>query len=155
MEREILLLGNPQLYEVSEEVRREELETLMPVFEDLFDCIRGIRRDYGFGRAIAAPQIGILRRFAVCMMQSKEVVELINPTILEASGEDVMKEGCLSCPNKFMPVKRATTVKIRYQDRNGKWIERTFEGFDARVCQHEMDHLDGVLFYDKAVHQDE
>ena len=55
MEREILLLGNPALYEISEEVKEEELELLRPVFEDMFDCIRGIRRDYGFGRAIAAP----------------------------------------------------------------------------------------------------
>ena len=50
MEREILLLGNPKLYEVSEIVKREELEDLRPVFDDMFDCIRGIRRDYGFGR---------------------------------------------------------------------------------------------------------
>ena len=55
MEREILLLGDPRLYQVSQEVRQEELEHLRPMFEDLFDCIRGIRRDYGFGRAIAAP----------------------------------------------------------------------------------------------------
>ena len=59
MEREILLLGNPQLYETSEDVKKEELEDLRPVFEDMFDCIKGIRRDYGFGRAIAAPQIGL------------------------------------------------------------------------------------------------
>ena len=58
MEREILLIGDPRLYEISEEVREEELDALWPVFEDLFDCIRGIRRDFGFGRAIAAPQIG-------------------------------------------------------------------------------------------------
>ncbi len=53
MEREILLLGDPGLYEISEEVRQEELESLGPVFTDMFDCIKGIRRDYGFGRAIA------------------------------------------------------------------------------------------------------
>ena len=60
MEREILLLGNPRLYEISEDVKREELEMLKPVVADMFDCIRGIRRDYGFGRAIAAPQIGVV-----------------------------------------------------------------------------------------------
>lgn len=70
MEREILLLGNPQLYEVSEEVKREELESLRPVFTDMFDCIRGIRRDYGFGRAIAAPQIGIQKRL-ICMLTDR------------------------------------------------------------------------------------
>lgn len=106
------------------------------------------------GVGLAAPQIGILRRFAVCLMHSQEVVELINPVILEASGEEIMKEGCLSCPNKYLPVKRAASVLIRYQDRSGNVIERRFEGFDARVCQHEMDHLDGVLFYDKAEHNE-
>ena len=77
MERDILLLGNPRLYEISEEVKREELEELRSVFTDMFDCIRGIRRDYGFGRAIAAPQIGVQKRLicnfdrsALCHYQS-------------------------------------------------------------------------------------
>ena len=77
MERDILLLGNPRLYEISEEVKREELEELRSVFTDMFDCIRGIRRDYGFGRAIAAPQIGVQKaadlyfdRSALCHYQS-------------------------------------------------------------------------------------
>ena len=67
MERKILLLGNPDLYKVSGEVKKEELEELRPVFEDMLDCIRGIRRDYGFGRAIAAPQIGVHKRL-ICIL---------------------------------------------------------------------------------------
>ena len=74
MEREILLLGNPRLYEVSVDVKREELETLRPVFTDMFDCIRGIRRDYGFGRAIAAPQIGVMKRL-ICILTDKPYVD--------------------------------------------------------------------------------
>ena len=85
MEREILLLGNPKLYEVSEEVKREELEDLRPVFEDMFDCIKGIRRDYGFGRAIAAPQIGVKKRL-ICILTDKPYV-IINPT-LEFVGDE-------------------------------------------------------------------
>lgn len=77
MERPILLLGDPQLYEISEEVTREELEELRPVFTDMFDCIKGIRRDFGFGRAIAAPQIGIKKRL-ICMLTDKPYV-IINP----------------------------------------------------------------------------
>ena len=73
MEREILLLGNPKLYEVSEEIRREELDELCSVFTDMFDCIRGIRRDYGFGRAIAAPQIGVQKRL-ICILTDKPYV---------------------------------------------------------------------------------
>ena len=68
MERQILLLGDPKLYEVSEQVKREELEGLRPVVTDMFDCIKGIRRDYGFGRAIAAPQIGVMKRL-ICPLK--------------------------------------------------------------------------------------
>ena len=88
MEREILLLGNPQLYETSEDVKKEELEDLRPVFEDMFDCIKGIRRDYGFGRAIAAPQIGIKKRL-ICILTDKPYV-IINPT-LEFIGDEMME----------------------------------------------------------------
>ena len=84
MKREILLLGNPELYEVSQEVKREELEQLRPVFKDMFDCIRGIQEDYGFGRAIAAPQIGIKKRL-ICILTDKPYV-IINPH-LEFIGE--------------------------------------------------------------------
>ncbi len=77
MEREILLLGNPQLYEISEEIRKEDLDDLKPVFEDKFDCIKGIRRDYGFGCAIAAPQIGVKKRL-ICILTDKPYV-IINP----------------------------------------------------------------------------
>ena len=79
MEREILLLGDPRLYEAAEEIKQEELDDLRPVFTDMFDCIRGIRRDYGFGRAIAAPQIGVRKRL-ICMLTDKPYV-IINPTL--------------------------------------------------------------------------
>ena len=143
--RDIVKDGDSTLRKPCREVTSFD-EKLGRILDDMLETM--IAAD---GVGLAAPQIGIARRYAVCLMSSKEVVELVNPTILEASGEEVMKEGCLSCPNKYLPVKRATDVLIRYQNRAGEWIERRFEGFDARVCQHEMDHLDGVLFYDKAV----
>ena len=107
------------------------------------------------GVGLAAPQIGILRRYAVCQMVSGEIVELINPVVLEASGEVTDYEGCLSCPKRYEQVTRPQRVVIAYRDRNGNAITRTFEDFNARVCCHEMDHLDGVLFYDKAVKGDD
>lgn len=142
--RDIVKDGDATLRKTCREVTAFD-EKLGRILDDMLETM--LAAD---GVGLAAPQIGIARRYAVCLMTSKEVVELINPTIIEASGEDVMKEGCLSCPNKYLPVKRATDVLIRYQNRSGEWIERRFQGFDARVCQHEMDHLDGVLFYDKA-----
>ena len=79
MERDILLLGDPRLYEISEEIKREELDGLRPVIADLFDCIKGIRRDYGFGRAIAAPQIGVKKRL-ICILTDRPYV-IINPKL--------------------------------------------------------------------------
>ncbi|MBQ4444585.1 MAG: peptide deformylase [Clostridia bacterium] len=143
--RDIVKDGDSTLRRTCREVTTFD-EKLGRILDDMLETM--VAAD---GVGLAAPQVGIARRYAVCLMSSKEVVELINPTILEASGEEIMKEGCLSCPNKYLPVKRAAKVLIRYQNRQGEWIERRFEGFDARVCQHEMDHLDGILFYDKAV----
>lgn len=146
--RDIVKDGDATLRKTSREVTVFDAK-LGRILDDMLETMI-----HAEGVGLAAPQIGILRRYAVCLMHDQEVVELINPVILEASGEETMREGCLSCPNKYLPVKRASDVLIRYQDRTGKVIERRFEGFDARVCQHEMDHLDGVLFYDKAEHDD-
>lgn len=98
MDRKILLLGDPRLYEVSEEVRREELESLKPVFEDMFDCIKGIRQDYGFGRAIAAPQIGVKKRL-ICILTDRPYV-IMNPS-LEFMRDEKMElmDDCISFPN--------------------------------------------------------
>ena len=117
MEREILLLGNPALYEISEEVKEEELELLRPVFEDMFDCIRGIRRDYGFGRAIAAPQIGIKKRL-ICMLTDQPRV-IINPT-LEPVGDELMElwDDCMSFPKLLVRVRRCRRCILRYRDEN-------------------------------------
>ena len=117
MEREILLIGDPRLYEISKEVTREELEELRPVFEDLFDCIRGIRRDYGFGRAIAAPQIGVPKRL-ICMLTDKPYV-IINPT-LEFVGDERMElmDDCMSFPNLLVKVQRYRHCILRYLDEH-------------------------------------
>ena len=88
MERKILLLGDQKLYEISSKVDREELEELRPVFEDMFDCIKGIRRDYGFGRAIAAPQIGVMKRL-ICILTDKPYV-IINPEF-EFVGDEMIE----------------------------------------------------------------
>lgn len=83
-----MLLGDPKLYEISEKVPRDELEEFRPIFTDMFDCIKGIRRDYGFGRAIAAPQIGVMKRL-ICILTDKPYV-IINPE-LEFFGDEMME----------------------------------------------------------------
>ena len=150
MEREILLLGDPRLYAVSEEVTREELEAMRPVFTDLFDCILGIRRDYGFGRAIAAPQIGVQKR-VICMLTDKPYV-IINP-ILEFVGDEMMEvlDDCMSFPNLLVRVMRHRRCILRYRDEY--WTEQEMALADdmAELIQHEYDHLDGILATMRAI----
>jgi peptide deformylase len=150
MEREILLIGDPRLYEMSEEVTREELEDLRPVFEDLFDCIRGIRRDFGFGRAIAAPQIGVQKRL-ICMLTDKPYV-IINPT-LEFVGEEMMElmDDCMSFPNLLVKVRRYRHCILRYRDEHWQPQEKRMDDDMAELIQHEYDHLDGILATMRAV----
>ena len=150
MEREILLLGNPKLYEVSEEVKQEELEELRPVFEDMFDCIKGIRRDYGFGRAIAAPQIGVQKRL-ICMLTDRPYV-IINPT-LEFVGDEMMElmDDCMSFPKLLVRVQRYRHCILRYLDENWEPQEKQMDDDMSELIQHEYDHLDGILATMRAI----
>ncbi len=150
MEREILLLGDPRLYEISEEVKKEELELLKPVFTDMFDCIEGIRRNYGFGRAIAAPQIGVKKRL-ICILTDRPYV-IINPS-LEFIGEEMMElmDDCMSFPNLLVRVRRYRHCILHYCDES--WQEQTMSMDDdmAELIQHEYDHLDGILATMRAI----
>ena len=150
MEHEILLLGDPRLYEIAEEVKKEELESLKPVFTDMFDCIKAIRRDYGFGRAIAAPQIGVRKRL-ICILTDRPYV-IINPA-LEFLGDDTMElmDDCMSFPNLLVRVRRYRHCILRYRDEN--WLEQRMRMDDemAELIQHEYDHLDGILATMRAI----
>lgn len=150
MEREILLLGDPRLYEVCEEVRFEELEALRPVFEDMFDCIRAIRRELGFGRAIAAPQIGVQKRL-ICMLTDKPYV-ILNPT-LEFVGDEMMElmDDCMSFPKLLVRVRRCRHCILRYRDENWQAQEKRMDDDMAELIQHEYDHLDGILATMRAI----
>ncbi len=150
MERKILLLGDPRLYQVSEEVKKEELEDLRSVYEDMFDCIKGIRRDYGFGRAIAAPQIGVRKRM-ICILTDKPYV-IINPS-LEFLGEEKMElmDDCMSFPGLLVRVCRYRHCILRYRDENWEMQEMKMNDDMAELIQHEYDHLDGILATMRAV----
>jgi peptide deformylase len=101
------------------------------------------------GVGLAAPQIGILRRF--CVVDTGDgLIELINPVIIEKSGCQIGGEGCLSVPDRCEEVKRPLKVKVRAQDRNGNNIIVEGEGLKARAFCHEIDHLDGILYIDRA-----
>ena len=102
------------------------------------------------GCGLAAPQVGILRRIVVVDV-GDGLVQLINPEIIEAEGEEVDVEGCLSVPNKRGTVKRPTRIKVRALDAKARPIEFTAEGFFARAICHELDHLDGIIYVDKMI----
>ena len=97
------------------------------------------------GVGLAAPQVGILRR-VVIVDTGEEILELVNPTMLEIDGEQVGTEGCLSVPGKYGIVKRPYYAKVRAQDRDGNWYEVEGEELIARCFCHELDHLDGIIY---------
>lgn len=101
------------------------------------------------GQGLAAPQIGVLERIVIIAPGGSKAIPLINPEIVEATGEQIGQEGCLSIPGLYGDVKRAKRVVVRAYDRNGRGVEYEMEGLPARVIQHEVDHLDGILFIDK------
>jgi peptide deformylase len=149
--REILLLGNPRLYQASEPIRAQELESLPAVMGDLHDTLMDFRRRHGAGRAIAAPQIGVRRRLLYMCLNEKSTV-FINPR-LEDRSETMMTvwDDCMSFPDLLVKVRRHQACRIRYRDLD--WQERVLdlEGDLSELLQHEYDHLDGVLAVSRAV----
>jgi len=97
------------------------------------------------GVGLAAPQVGILRR-VVLVDTGEEILELVNPTLVETDGEQEGPEGCLSVPGKYGLVKRPYYAKVRAQDRDGQWYEAEGEELIARCFCHELDHLDGIIY---------
>ncbi|NMA92572.1 MAG: peptide deformylase [Firmicutes bacterium] len=120
-----------------------------PVLNLLQDMTETMYHAPGVG--LAAPQIGISRRLVVIDPGEEQLLQLINPCILEKKGEIIDLEGCLSLPGLTGEVPRAEWVAVEYLDPRGKKVRLQAEGLMARILQHEIDHLEGVLFIDKAL----
>lgn len=135
----------------AEELRKtcKPVEKISPKLIRLLDDMRETLKASG-GVGLAAPQVGILRR-VVLVDNGTEVLELINPEIIETSGEQKDYEGCLSVPNRWGITRRPAYVKVRAMNRHGKYYEADGTGITARCFCHEIDHLNGILFTDKAV----
>lgn len=102
------------------------------------------------GAGLAAPQVGVLRRACVVMdEETEEYIELLNPEIITRSGEQTGPEGCLSVPGKWGLVTRPNYVRVKAQDRDGRWFEIEGEGLMARCFCHELEHLDGHLYTER------
>jgi peptide deformylase len=121
-------------------------ENLWALLDDMKDTVK---KEQGAG--LAAPQVGVLRRVVVVDVE-KGYFEFINPVIVSQKGEQTGWEGCLSVRGKSGIVSRPMKVKLAYQDRNGEKYLLQAKGFFARAICHELDHLDGILYIDKATH---
>ena len=119
-------------------------EKLATLLDDMKETVR--KED---GAGLAAPQVGILRR-AVVIDVKEGFYEMVNPVIVEAKGEQCGYEGCLSVRGKRGVVSRPLVVKVEYADRTGKRKKLVARGFFARAVCHELDHLDGILYTDRA-----
>lgn len=146
----VLQLGNPLLYEKSERVKQSELETLRPVFQDLHDIILEFRAKYNAGRAIAAPQIGVMKRVICWNVETPKV--LINPEINFLSEALIeLWDDCMSFPNLLVRLKRHKSCSITFLDEN--WHKQTWhlKGDLSELFQHEFDHLEGILATQRAI----
>ena len=124
-----------------EEVTPEIRQTIADMTETMYDEV---------GIGLAAPQVGIpLRLIVVADEEGRGVQAVLNPAIVEQGGETTGEEGCLSIPGVFAPVVRSSWVKVEARDVNGQPMAINARGLRARVLQHEIDHLDGVLFIDR------
>ena len=140
--RKILTDAEPALHKVCKKVENFDSK-LFKLLDDMRDTLI----ESG-GVGLAAPQVGILRRVVLVDvgMEDNEIIELINPTMVETDGEQYGPEGCLSVPGKYGLVKRPMYAKVRAQDRNGDWFEAEGEELIARCFCHELDHLDGIIY---------
>ena len=137
--RKILTDKDPALHKVCKpvEVFDKKLHKLLDDMAETLEEAQGV--------GLAAPQIGILRR-VVIVDTGEEILELVNPTMLETDGEQIGPEGCLSVPGKYGLVKRPYYAKVRAQDRYGEWYEVEGEELIGRCFCHELDHLDGIVY---------
>ena len=146
-----------QIRKVGDEALRKTcrpVDTITPrVLTLLDDMVETMRAANGVG--LAAPQVGILRRIVVIEVEPGEVIELINPKIIAYSGEQDGQEGCLSVPGRWGMVKRPMHVTVRAMNRKGEEVEITGHDLLARCFCHELDHLDGALYIDKAYEMDD
>lgn len=148
--REILLLGNPELHRVSTGVERHELGAVQCIIRDLFDTMAQFQERHGWGRAIAAPQIGEHRRI-VCMYVDREIA-MINPVLSDHSQERItVWEDCMSFPDLLVRLSNPRACRLTYRDETWREHEVELSEDYAELLQHEVDHLDGVLAVQRAI----
>jgi peptide deformylase len=151
--REILQLGNPDLFKKSVRVGDVHSTEIKGIVADLSDTLAAFRGATGYGRGIAAPQIGILKRVIFIRMQPVGFASpLINPEIVWASdGQFELWDDCFSFPDLMVRVSRAVQIRVDYQDERALKQTLEAEGDFSELLQHEIDHLDGILAVQRAI----
>lgn len=148
--KDILLLGNPKLYESCTPIKKGELKEIKDVVADLHDTLMEFRKKYNTGRAIAAPQIGVMKKLVY--MHIKSAVVFINPVLDDFSRKTIqLWDDCMSFPNILVKVKRFENCRITFRDL--KWKEHSIilEEDLSELLQHEVDHLNGILAIQRAI----
>lgn len=139
------------IVKVPAEVLRKKAEEVTKLGREtqglISDMIRCMTQANGIG--LAAPQLGVLKRVIIVATPDMKPIPLINPKIVSAEGSQIGQEGCLSIPGLYGDVERSAFVEVEAYDRNGRPALYEMEGLMARVLQHEVDHLEGILFLDK------
>lgn len=151
--KEILLLGNPLLWQQSERADKATSPETSQLIRDLSDTLAGFRETTGYGRGISAPQIGALRRVIFIRMQPAGFCgALINPEIVWA-GSNTMElwDDCFSFPDLMVRVRRAAEIRLAYEDDLGSTQTLEAQGDFSELLQHEIDHLDGILAVQRAI----
>jgi len=146
----ILLLGDPRLYEISQEIKKEECKDIALIVKDMHDAMMSFRAKYNRGRAIAAPQIGAMKR--LLYMHIDRPVIFINPEFTWKSPELIeLWDDCMSFPDLLVKVKRHASCKLKFRDLD--WQEHVWDlsGDLSELLQHEYDHLDGILAVMRAI----
>ena len=147
---DMVMLGDPRLYEVCEPIEKSELHLVEGWVADLDNVMKEIRAKYNFGRAIAAPQLGIMKR--IVYMHIDKPVVFINPEFTHLSEEKIeLWDDCMSFPNLLVKVLRHKKTTLKYLDEN--WQPQVWEMEDdlSELLQHECDHLDGILCTMRAI----
>jgi len=150
--RTVLQLGDPRLREVAQRVDNPVAPEIRPLVEDLADTLAHWRKATGYGRGIAAPQLGVSLRVIFLRLPGEGPWPLVNPVITERSAEKIVVwDACLSFLSIFMQVERHREITVRYQDLSGEWHEVPAgeERNLSELLQHEIDHLDGILAVDR------
>ncbi len=148
--RRVLLLGNPRLYEIAAPVVEAELGQIDGLVVDLHDTLLDFRSEYGAGRAIAAPQIGVMKR--IIYMYIDRPVLFLNPVLERTSAQmRPVWDDCMCFPELLVKVFRHNSCRITFRNRHWKEESLQLEGDLSELLQHECDHLDGVLAVSKAI----